>query len=103
MISLHRCQSQLPSTSSPHCIEATAKSEHCLLNEATLNLMKGIATMPQTPAEISAHTNYQSIFDNALQEYEKNTRKDLSLDPLFRRLQSCDSPDNIITMLQQQT
>jgi len=59
--------------------------------------------MPQTPAESSARANYQSIFDNALQEYEKKTRKDLSSDPLFCRLQSCDSPDGIIAMLRQQT
>jgi hypothetical protein len=58
--------------------------------------------MPETPPQNSARANYQSIFDSALQEYTKKTRKDLSSDPLFRRLQSCDSPDDIVTMLQQQ-
>jgi hypothetical protein len=59
-------------------------------------------SMPQTPAESSTHANYQSIFDNALQEYEKKTRQDLHSNPLFHRLQSCDSPDDIIAILRQQ-
>jgi hypothetical protein len=57
------------------------------------------ATMPQISLE---KANYQSIFDSALQEYEKKTRKDPSLHPLFCRLESCDSPDGIITILRQQ-
>ena len=59
-------------------------------------------TMPRIPAESSTRTNYQSIFDNALQEYKKKTGKDLSSNPLFHRLQSCDSPDDTITILRQQ-
>jgi hypothetical protein len=58
--------------------------------------------MPRTHAESSARANYQSIIDNALQEYEKKTRQDLSSNPLFRRLQSCHSPDDIIAILRQQ-
>src|SRR5579863_4602191 len=59
-------------------------------------------TMPQTPAKGPVRANHQSIFDSALQEYEKKTRKDLSSNPLFHKLQSCDSPDDIITTLRQQ-
>ena len=58
--------------------------------------------MPQTPPKNPASTNYQSIFDGALQEYKRKTRKDLSSDPLFHRLQSCASPNDIITILRQQ-
>ena len=58
--------------------------------------------MPQTPGESPTRANYQSIFDSALQEYKKKTRKDLSSNPLFHKLQSCDSPDDIITTLRQQ-
>ena len=61
-----------------------------------------LATMSQTPAESSARANYQSIFDNALQEHKKKTRKDLSSDPLFHTFQSCGSPDDIIAILRQQ-
>jgi len=58
--------------------------------------------MLETPPENSARANYQSIFDSALQEYTKQTRKDLSSEQLFHNLQSCDSPDDIITILRQQ-
>jgi hypothetical protein len=60
--------------------------------------------MAQNPtrAETSGRANYQSIFDNALQEYKKKTRKDLSSNPIFHSLQHCDSPDDIIAILRQQ-
>ena len=58
--------------------------------------------MPETPPENSTRANYQSIFNSALKEYTKKTRKDLPSEPLFHNLQSCDSPDDIITILQQQ-
>jgi hypothetical protein len=57
--------------------------------------------MPQTSRN-SAHANYQNILDRALQEYKKKTRKDLSSNPLFHKLQACGSPDNIIIILRQQ-
>jgi hypothetical protein len=57
--------------------------------------------MPQTPPVNSPRANYQSIFDNALHEYKHKTRKDLPSDPLFHELQSCSSPDDIITTLRQ--
>src|SRR6267142_232717 len=59
-------------------------------------------TMSQISCENPARASYQSIFDSALQEYTKKTRKDLSSNPLFPKLQSCDSPDDIMTILQQQ-
>src|SRR6201999_2045083 len=63
-----------------------------------------VVTMPQTSSEISPRANYQSIFDTALQAYNKKTGKDLSSNPLFRRFETCssESPDDIITMLRQQ-
>lgn len=58
--------------------------------------------MSQTSCENPAHATYQSIFDSALQEYTKKTKKDLSSNPLFPKLQSCGSPDDIIIILRQQ-
>ena len=58
--------------------------------------------MSQTPTESPVRANYQAIYDSALQEYKKKTRKDLSSNPLFNTLQSCGSPDDIITVLRQQ-
>jgi hypothetical protein len=44
-------------------------------------------------------SNYQSIFDNALESYKKRTGKDISSDPLLRRLETCKSPDDVLTIL----
>jgi hypothetical protein len=59
------------------------------------------STMPQTSLEASSF-NYQAIFDNALEGYKKKTGKDLISDPLLCRLESCNSPDAIIAILQAQ-
>jgi len=58
--------------------------------------------MSPTSPENLARANYQTVFDSALQEYKKKTRKDLSSNPLCHKLQSCDSPDDIIIILRQQ-
>ena len=58
--------------------------------------------MSPTSPENPDRANYQSVFDSALQEYKKKTRKDLPSNPLCHKLQSCDSPDDIIITLRQQ-
>ena len=54
--------------------------------------------LPQTPSS----ANYQVVFDKALETYKKKTKKDLASDPLLRRLESCDSPDAALNVLQEQ-
>ena len=44
--------------------------------------------------------NFQSIFLTALKAYEKKTKKDLIAHPLFAQLQACNSPSDILTILQ---
>ena len=44
-------------------------------------------------------SNYQSIFDNALESYKKRTGKDLASDPLPQRLETCHSPDDVLAIL----
>ncbi|KAI0293803.1 hypothetical protein BC826DRAFT_370282 [Russula brevipes] len=57
--------------------------------------------MSQTPtmAVATSHSNYQIVFDHALDAYKKNTGKDLGSHPLLRKLEACDSPNDILTML----
>jgi hypothetical protein len=57
--------------------------------------------MSQNSPEAAA-SNYQFIFDSALETYKKKTGKDLTSDPLLRRLETCDSPDSITAILQEQ-
>ncbi|KAF8469862.1 hypothetical protein DFH94DRAFT_220218 [Russula ochroleuca] len=58
--------------------------------------------MPQTSLEAASRSNYQLIFDSALEAYKKKTGKDLPKDPLFRRFENCQSPDAVITILRAQ-
>ena len=58
--------------------------------------------MSQNTLEVPRHTNYQTIFDSALKAYKNKTGDDLSSNSLFHRLETCSSPDDIITILRQQ-
>lgn len=53
-------------------------------------------------AASSSGPNYQSIFTNALEAYHKKTGKYLRLHPLLDKLETCDSPEAILTMLREQ-
>jgi hypothetical protein len=57
--------------------------------------------MFQTPSPANSHSNYQYIFDSALEAYKKKTGKDLTSDPLLRRLETCHSPDDILVILRE--
>jgi len=58
--------------------------------------------MSQTLATTSSSSNYQSIFDNALEAYKKKTKKDLRSHPLLTKLETCNSPDAVLTLLREQ-
>jgi hypothetical protein len=58
--------------------------------------------MSQNPSHTSFSTNYQVIFDNALEAYKRKTGNDLASDPRLRRLQFCNSPDTVLDVLQEQ-
>jgi hypothetical protein len=58
--------------------------------------------MSQNPAEIPSGSNYRLIFDNALAAYEKKTGKDLPSDPVFHKLEFCNSPNEVLSVLQEQ-
>ena len=53
------------------------------------------------PSE-SSSSNFQLILDNALKAYKKRTKKDLLIHPLVSQLQACESPADIVAVLQQQ-
>src|SRR5258708_40057127 len=50
----------------------------------------------------SSSPNFQSIFNNALEAYRKRTRKDLLTHPLFAHLQNCNSPSDVLSLINQQ-
>src|SRR5579863_5697004 len=55
--------------------------------------------MSQTPTATTSSSNYQSIFNNAIEAYKKKTKKDLRSHPLLDKLQNCDSPDAVLSIL----
>ena len=51
----------------------------------------------------TSHPNFASIFNVALEKYKRKTKQDLAKHPLLPRLQSCDSPEAILTVLRDQS
>ena len=58
--------------------------------------------MSQILAATTSTSNYQSIFNNAIESYKKKTKKDLLTHPLLDKLQNCDSPDAVLRLLYEQ-
>ncbi|KAH9984958.1 hypothetical protein BJV77DRAFT_1152999 [Russula vinacea] len=52
--------------------------------------------MSQTSPEAASHSNYQAIFDSALEVYKKKTGKDLASHPLLGSFETCHSPDAVL-------
>ena len=61
-----------------------------------------LASPLATPLASPSYSNYQVIFDNALNAYKKKTGKDLTTNPLLSSFQTCDSPNAVLTILQAQ-
>jgi hypothetical protein len=59
-----------------------------------------IPAMSQTYASASSSSYFQSVFNAALEAYEKKTESKLLDHPLAAQLQSCDSPTAILSVLQ---
>jgi hypothetical protein len=58
--------------------------------------------MSTSPSTSTSHSNFASIFNAALETYKRKTKKDLASHPLLPMLQSCNSAEAIITVLQEQ-
>ena len=58
--------------------------------------------MSTEPSTSTSHSNFLSIFDAALEEYKRTTKKDLTSHPLLPSLESCDSPEAILTVFREQ-
>ncbi len=60
-------------------------------------------TMSADPSTSTSHSNFASIFNAAFEKYKRKTKQDLAKHPLLPRLQSCHSPEAILTVLREQT
>lgn len=57
----------------------------------------------ESKAPAPSNSNYQHIFSVALESYRKRTGNDLTSNPLLPRLETCNSPDAVISLLRAQT
>jgi hypothetical protein len=77
----HQLQYRIPSLSSPRASD----------------------TMSTGPSTSTSQSNFASIFNVASEKYKRKTKQDLTKHPLLPRLQSCDSPEAILTVLREQS
>ena len=59
--------------------------------------------MSAVPSTSTSHSNFASIFNLALEKYNRKTKQDLVKHPLLPRLQSCHSPEDILNVLREQS
>ncbi|KAF8496174.1 hypothetical protein F5888DRAFT_1835294 [Russula emetica] len=59
--------------------------------------------MSHAQSAAASSSNFQVIISNALDTYRKRTKKDILIHPLAARLQACDTPAAILTILREQT
>jgi hypothetical protein len=67
-----------------------------------LSLSSPPSIMSAGPSTSTSNSNFASIFNAALKSYKRKTKKDLTSHPLLPKLQSCDSPEAILTVLREQ-
>jgi hypothetical protein len=80
----------------------------CWCESATLQLATFLLSSKHPSADImsqfsstsASSTNFETIFAVALKEYTKRTKRDIASHTLAAELQSCDSPDAILAVLQ---
>lgn len=58
--------------------------------------------MSTAPSTSTSQFNFVSIFDAALESYKRTTKRDLESHPLLPSLQSCESPEGVLTVLREQ-
>ena len=54
------------------------------------------------PSSFISQEPYASIFNASLESYKRKTKKDLVSHPLLPSLQSCNSPQAVLTILREQ-
>jgi hypothetical protein len=58
--------------------------------------------MSTEPSTSTSQSNFVSVFNAALETYRLKTKSDLASHPLLPSLQSCGSPEAILTVLREQ-
>ena len=92
-----------PEAESPTPSEPSLSSGHHIHSPPTANNPFALIIMSDThPPAASSSSNFQTLFNNALDTYKERTKNDLRDHPLAKQLQDCQSPDAILDVLKQQ-
>ena len=57
---------------------------------------------PDDPSTSTSSPNFETIFAAALTKYKKRTKKDIAAHSLAAQMESCDTPNAVLTVLQTQ-
>ena len=63
--------------------------------------LSALTIMSHTRSTVASSSDFQRIINDALEVYHKHTENDLLLHPLAAQLQICESPSEILAVLQQ--
>ena len=90
-------------TAMQSCLVCVCRNVHCCW-AATYRISPSPRTsMSAVPSTSStSHSSFLSIFNAALENYKRKTKKDLASHPLLPALQSCESPEAVLTVLREQ-
>ncbi len=58
--------------------------------------------MSAAPSTSTSQSNFASIFNAALESYKRKTKQNIPSHPLFMNLESCNSPEAVLTVLREQ-
>jgi len=61
-----------------------------------------MSTAQTAPSTSTSQSKFVSIFNAAFESYKRKTKKDLASHPLLPSLQTCDSPEAVLTVLREQ-
>ena len=88
-----------------HSAQGCAKTLSIPLFLPSTHSVRHLPRYPMSSVSNTAFTssNFQTIFNVALTKYTKQTGKDLRDHPLAHRINSCQSPDSVLDIFQEQS
>jgi hypothetical protein len=90
------------------CLEARGlwavlgRKQGCLLINSPSSPRTIMSTAPTAPSTSTSQCNFATIFNAALESYKRKTKKDLASHPLVPSLNSCESPEAVLTVFRDQ-
>jgi hypothetical protein len=86
------------------CIRATYLSRTPSYHPSIANYPSLLprSIMSTDPSTSTSQFNFASVFNTSLESYKRNTKNDLASHPLLPSLQSCESPEAVLTVLRDQ-